>query len=81
MNRVSISSNGDFDHHWYFIKLGPMDNPSPHERTFRGGDEVHVVLFERNEPPGAVDLAFTDGTTAYEVPREFFTVLRVNADP
>ena len=81
MNRVSIRFNGDFDHHWYFIKLGPMDNPLPPERTFRGGDEVDVVLLERNEPPDAVDLAFPDGTKAYEVPREFFTVLRVNADP
>jgi hypothetical protein len=73
MSRVSIRFSGDVDH-MYFIKLGPMDDASPPERTFRGGDEVDVVLFERNDRPGVVDLTFADGVAAYEVPREFFTI-------
>ena len=73
MSRVSIRFNGDVDH-WYFIKLGPMDDPSPPKRTFRGGDEVDVVLLERKDRPDVVDLTFADGVAAYEVSRDYFTV-------
>jgi hypothetical protein len=73
MKRVSIRFNGDVKH-LYFIKLGSMDDPSPPERTFRGGDHVDVVLFERKDKPEAADLTFPDGVAAYEVPREFFTI-------
>jgi hypothetical protein len=68
VNRVSIRFNGDSEH-WYFIKLGAMDDPSPPERTFRGGDEVSVLLLEHRDEPGVVDLTFPEGIAAYQVPR------------
>jgi hypothetical protein len=73
-NRVSIRLNGDVNH-WYFIKLGPMDEPSPPELTSRGGDVVDVALFERERRTEVVNLTFPDGVAAYAVPREFIIIM------
>jgi hypothetical protein len=75
MRRVAIRFNGDGDDSSYWIKLGPIENPSPPEREFRGGDRFEVILVEREDKPDVVDLTFSDGVAAYEVPRDFFTIL------
>src|SRR5438445_777466 len=36
--------------------MGPMDDPTPPEREFRGGDQVEVIVFERKDKPDVVDL-------------------------
>ncbi len=72
---VTIRFVSDSKRNCYFLKLGPMEELSPLEREFRGGDQVVVRLTRRPEKPDRADITFADGEYALEVPTEFFHVL------
>ena len=59
----------------FYLKLGPMDQVRPPERVFMGGDEVEVLMTDCPGEPDEVDLVFPDGAIAYEVPRDFFSII------
>ncbi len=76
MKRAVIRFVGNPDTAYYFLKLGPMDNPNPPEREFRGGDEVTVVIKPTPGKSDCVDLTFEDGQFAIEVSCDFFSEVR-----
>ncbi len=59
----------------HYLKLGPMDNPTPPEREFQGGEVVSVQMRPTDGKPDCVDMMFDDGEFAIEVPRDFFVVV------
>jgi hypothetical protein len=75
MGRVTIRFAGVEQKASFHLKLGPMDQLRPPEREFRGGDEVEVLMTDCIGKPDDVDLVFPDGATAYEVSREFYSVI------
>jgi hypothetical protein len=58
-----------------YLSLGPIDEVSPTERKFKPGDTVIVTLEDIPGKPDAMNLYFSDGEFAEEVPCEFFEIL------
>jgi hypothetical protein len=75
VRKVTIRCRGGQEDSVFFLVLGPMEAPGRRERGFRGDDEVEVILAERADKPDTVDLTFSDGEYALEVPEEYFRVL------
>jgi len=52
-----------------------MNEKTPAERMFQGGDTVAVDSIDVPGKEGYVNLTFDDDTYSLEVPRELFTIL------
>jgi hypothetical protein len=76
MTHAVIRFVGEPGEAYYYLKLGPMDNPNPPEREFQGGDEINVQIQPTAGKLNCVDLTFEDEQVAIEVPRDFFVIVR-----